>query len=297
VHELGVFALGALLVGVPAWLFSARLSGRLRAQRAREAALRAALEARFWGDQIQGADRLEADLRALHKRAHEANNALSTALLSAEFLAGAPREEVAKSKPLADQQLAAGELVDALRRLRILIDRGRMGVTTVGPRSPLISSVAVVEAVHAVAASVGARHRDVSLEVALANESLSAVRVAVCAGAEGLHSALAAVLENACEGDGVRRAEHVVLRVGAEGEIDTVALEVSDDGPGFAESQLAAPVGPFASTKLQRLGLGLYTAERILRASGGSLRRENPASGGARVSLFLPVASELPRPQ
>ena len=45
------------------------------------------------------------------------------------------------------------------------------------------------------------------------------------------------------------------------------------------------------------LGLGLYTAERIARASGGSLRRENRESGGAVVRLFLPLVARPGGPQ
>jgi two-component system sensor histidine kinase RegB len=82
------------------------------------------------------------------------------------------------------------------------------------------------------------------------------------------------------------------VRVGVSEEVDVVALEVSDDGPGFTQTQLGQPVEAFESTKRGSLGLGLYTAERIARASGGSLRRANNGAGGAVVTLFLPVASE-----
>ncbi|HXZ84385.1 MAG TPA: ATP-binding protein, partial [Myxococcota bacterium] len=71
-----------------------------------------------------------------------------------------------------------------------------------------------------------------------------------------------------------------------------VTVEIADDGPGFSSAQLAAAPEPFASAKRGHLGLGLYTAERILFASGGSLRRENGPKGGARVTAFLLAAAE-----
>jgi C4-dicarboxylate-specific signal transduction histidine kinase len=65
---------------------------------------------------------------------------------------------------------------------------------------------------------------------------------------------------------------------------------VRDDGPGFPPDVLGRPVAPFVTTKPAGLGLGLYTAERLARASGGSLERANLPGGGAAVTLFLQLA-------
>ena len=66
-------------------------------------------------------------------------------------------------------------------------------------------------------------------------------------------------------------------------------LAIADDGPGFSATQLAAPIAGFASSKKGHTGLGLYTAERLVRASGGSLERANREGGGAEVILILPL--------
>jgi len=118
------------------------------------------------------------------------------------------------------------------------------------------------------------------------------LRVAVCAGELGLARALDALFENACSGAGERDVRRVEVRFGARREVDVVALEISDDGPGFTQTELGQPIRAFDTSKRGSLGLGLYTAERIARASGGSLRRANHPEGGASVSLFLPVAGE-----
>jgi C4-dicarboxylate-specific signal transduction histidine kinase len=76
--------------------------------------------------------------------------------------------------------------------------------------------------------------------------------------------------------------------VSAEPEARLLAIEVRDDGPGLPATLLARPVAPFGGTKVNGSGLGLYVAERLARASGGLLRRENPSEGGARVIVFLP---------
>ncbi len=292
-----LFALGVLLGALPMLVVCARLAALSRRRRERERALRVALEARLWEDRIEHADPQESDPEELRRRRHEANNALSTALLSAQFLLAASRAEAAHSKPSADQHLAAEELVDALQRLKGMIGQGRAAATTTGPRAPLVSATELLDGVVASAARARALHPRVAVEVTLASAAVERARVAVCAGADGLARVLDALLENACEGDGERAASRVAVRVGAEGEVDVVSLEISDDGPGFAKEKLATPSPAFATTKDGRLGLGLYTAERILFASGGSLRRENSPGGGARLTVFLLAATDPPPAQ
>ena len=71
-----------------------------------------------------------------------------------------------------------------------------------------------------------------------------------------------------------------------------VHLEVRDDGPGFPAEVLAAPVEGLLTTKEGRLsGLGLYTAECLVRAAGGTLERGNAEGGGAVVRMQLPLAN------
>jgi C4-dicarboxylate-specific signal transduction histidine kinase len=289
-HGSALVALGVLLGALPALALCARLAALSRRRREREQALRAALEARLWEDRVEHADPQETDPEENRRRQHEANNALSTALLSAQFLLAASHTDP-------DQHLAAEELVDALQRLKRMISEGRTAATTTGPSAPLVAPTELLVGVLASARRVRARHAQVAVEVTLASAALERTRVAVCAGADGLARVLDALLDNACEGDGARAAARVAVRVGAEGEVDVVSLEIADDGPGFPKEQLATPSRAFATTKAGHLGLGLYTAERILFASGGSLRRENAASGGGRITLFLSAATDRARSQ
>ena len=296
-RDLGLIGLGALIVALPSFIVCARLAASSRRRREREQTMRAALEARLWEDRVGHADPQETDPEEIRRRRHEANNALSTALLSAQFLFEASRSEVARSKPSADQHAAAEELVDSLHRLKRMIDRERSAATTTGPGAGLVAPIPLLDRVTASAARLRELHPRVAIEVALASAAAEHARVAVCGGAGGLDRLLDALLANACEGDGARAASRIAVRVGAEGEVDVVSVEISDDGPGFSEAQLAAAAEPFATTKSERLGLGLYTAERILFASGGSLRRENAPRGGARLRVFLLAATEAPRAQ
>jgi C4-dicarboxylate-specific signal transduction histidine kinase len=115
------------------------------------------------------------------------------------------------------------------------------------------------------------------------------VLVSLRGGAESLRRILDNLLVNACEGDGAGAARAVVLSVTPVGS--TVEIAVRDDGPGFRPELLASPPRPFATTKPGGTGLGLYTAARLVAASGGSLRRENAPGGGAVVTLRLPAAA------
>ena len=135
-----------------------------------------------------------------------------------------------------------------------------------------------------------AAHPGVAIEVLLASQALHSARVQVCAGEQGFARALGALLSNACEGDGSRAASRVLLRLGAEAEVDAVSLEIADDGPGIAERELPRLLQPFQSTKPGHVGLGLYTARCILEASGGSVRCQNDPGKGTRLTLFLPAA-------
>jgi signal transduction histidine kinase len=252
----------------------------------REQALRVALEARLWEDRVESADPLESDPEEARRRRHDANNALSTALLSAQFLRASHSD--AGGKPSSDLQLAAEELVDALLRLKRMIGNPRPAATTAGPRAPMISSVALLAGVTARAEHARARNPRVAIEVTPPGPPLEGARVAVCAGEDGLARVLDALLENACESG----AKRVAILFGAEGEVDVVSVEITDDGPGFSAEQLAAPSRAFTTTKPGRLGLGLYAAERILFASGGSLRRENAPGGGARLTVYLQAATD-----
>jgi signal transduction histidine kinase len=288
---VGLIALGALAA------VALRLRNALQRERKRSGALREALEARIWEDHVREVDQLEATVRELRRRGHEVNNALSTALLSTQLFFDASRAGELSPNALAELTAAADGMVDALQRMKLLIESGRRPETTAAPSALSIRTVDLLGAVHASAERVRAQRPSTELVVHEPGVDLRALRVAVCAGSLGLARALDALLENACAGDGVRMAARVEVRFGARREVDVVALEIADAGPGFTRTELGRPIAAFETTKPGALGLGLYTAERIARASGGSLRRDNAASGGAVVTLFLPVASEPAPPQ
>jgi two-component system OmpR family sensor kinase len=68
-------------------------------------------------------------------------------------------------------------------------------------------------------------------------------------------------------------------------------IEISDEGPGVAEADLARLFEPFyRGDPADGVGLGLAIARRVAELHGGRIEAENRASGGLRVSLSLPTA-------
>jgi K+-sensing histidine kinase KdpD len=227
-------------------------------------------------------------VQELRRRTHEANNAFSTALLTAQYLLDQSRAEPFSDAVRAELVSAASGMVEALQKLRGQLDRGPRSSTTAGARSPLVQAVELGPALERCTERIRRRHPQVSVELVTPDRAIRAARVGICGGDVGLERALCGAIEHAAD----RARSKVEVRVTAQLGVDVLAIEIADDGPGFAEDALARPIAAFEEGEPDESGLGLYTAERIVRASLGSLRRENAPSGGGRVALFVPLATE-----
>jgi nitrogen fixation/metabolism regulation signal transduction histidine kinase len=69
-------------------------------------------------------------------------------------------------------------------------------------------------------------------------------------------------------------------------------LLVEDNGAGFSESVLSRPFEPYMTTKPKGTGLGLAIVKKIIEEHGGHIGIENSTSGGASVSIALPLVEE-----
>lgn len=67
--------------------------------------------------------------------------------------------------------------------------------------------------------------------------------------------------------------------------------DIVHDGPGFSPAALATAIAAFDTSKPSGTGLGLYTTERLILASGGTLTRGNGVDGGAVVRIRLASSS------
>ncbi|RZA19926.1 MAG: HAMP domain-containing histidine kinase [Proteobacteria bacterium] len=66
-------------------------------------------------------------------------------------------------------------------------------------------------------------------------------------------------------------------------------ISISDKGTGLDEAIRDRIGQPFVSTKPAGTGLGLYNAQSLLEALGGSLGFSSPSGGGTRVQMVLPL--------
>ena len=73
------------------------------------------------------------------------------------------------------------------------------------------------------------------------------------------------------------------------GESDFVEIEVSDNGPGFAEANLGQIFEPYVTTKTKGTGLGLAIVKKIIEEHGGIIWAANGPSGGGCMTIRLPA--------
>jgi two-component system sensor histidine kinase HydH len=71
-----------------------------------------------------------------------------------------------------------------------------------------------------------------------------------------------------------------------------ISVAVSDNGPGIPPERLASIFDPYFTTKTEGSGLGLWIAQQIVTAHGGTLEAGNRPAGGAVVTLRLPLKRE-----
>jgi two-component system sensor histidine kinase RegB len=101
-----------------------------------------------------------------------------------------------------------------------------------------------------------------------------------------LKQALCNLLDNAFEVS----PQAVWMRARLEG--DELALRIQDAGPGFTPQTLAEIGKPYNSTK-GRLGggLGLFLVVNVARKMGGRVEARNRDTGGAEVTITLPLST------
>lgn len=71
-----------------------------------------------------------------------------------------------------------------------------------------------------------------------------------------------------------------------------VRLTVRDNGPGFPPEIVSRVFEPYVTTKARGTGLGLAIVKKIVDEHGGTIEISNSTTGGAEVSLTLPLAIE-----
>lgn len=83
-----------------------------------------------------------------------------------------------------------------------------------------------------------------------------------------------------------------LLRLVTENMNDGVRLEISDNGCGMTEEQIANMFEPFYTTKSKGLGLGMSFASKVIEQHGGSILVDSRFGEGTRLIIKLPATAE-----
>jgi two-component system C4-dicarboxylate transport sensor histidine kinase DctB len=283
VAHLVVFSVvipAALAVELLAGTYAVR-QGRDRAEATR---LREAVAAQMLEQQDREVRRLAQTLVEVLGHNHDMNNAVMSAMLASDELAEMAAGEMGLTRELLKPVIA--DLKDSLDRVQSMVHQVRAaGVPTAQPTDA--ERVQVGPVLVSVVSAVGARFP--SARIQAPEDGTHGLHVPMRGGALSLHRVLHNLVLNACEGNGSRFATAVTVSVQRNVSGAAIGICVDDDGPGFSPDLLQSPIEGFISSKRHGTGLGLYTTERLVRASGGSLERTNRPEGGARVRVTLPL--------
>jgi two-component system nitrogen regulation sensor histidine kinase GlnL len=182
----------------------------------------------------------------------------------------------------------------------IVTEAGRIEqlVATMDPLTPDPASVNEALNIHEITEYARLAARSFALGVTITTQydpSLPPVRGA----REALIQALINLLKNATEAVAGHPAPVITLTTRylmgehmqrPDGRKLQLALSVADNGPGVAPDMVSRLFTPFSSGKSGGKGLGLAIVARIVEEHGGLIAYDAPAHGGARFTLYLPVA-------
>jgi signal transduction histidine kinase len=242
--------------------------------------LRAAVQAQLLEQQERDVGRLSQALVQILGYNHDINNALMSVSAAADMLAvmGVQRNAL----PRAEFEELVREVNEGLARIRdMVVEIRQKGRRTVNHEPENVDIVPVLESVRT---SLGWRFPDVHIQVKVEGPARALVR----GGITTMRRVVENLVLNACEGNGERGAAKVDILARTEPYSGRLELLIADDGPGFPADKLEAPIEGLSTTKPNGTGLGLYTSECLIRASGGTLERGNRPAGGAQLRILLP---------
>jgi len=270
----------------PAALMAEFYLGTFAVQHDRTAAeaerLRAAVQAQMLEQQERDVGRMSQALTEILTHGEGMHGALQDAGSAAELLAGVLARGSTPAR--VEQERLVRQVQEQLSYIREQLAAVRQKSRRhVGGDPEAVDLVPVLDSVRQ---SVGLRFPEVDIEVQV--DRAEPLRAWVRGGTTTLRRVVENLVTNACEGDGARAAARVRVSARAEPYSGRLELVIADDGPGFSPERLAAPIQGLSSSKPQATGLGLYTSECLIRASGGLLERQNAQTGGAVLRVLLP---------
>ncbi len=112
-----------------------------------------------------------------------------------------------------------------------------------------------------------------------------------------LGDAFLALVQNALEAAGPGGRVEITTAVESKRRRPRVVVTIADDGPGMSrEFQRNRLFHPLQTTKVNGVGLGLYTARNIVQFHGGTLTLRSSPGKGTAVRVALPAETETSEP-
>ncbi|RKH52378.1 sensor histidine kinase [Corallococcus aberystwythensis] len=265
-----------------AQLYLGALAVRYHQARADADRLRAAVHAQLVEQQERDVGRLTQAMAEILGHHQGMDQALHEAGTAADMMKAFGTQRGGLARSGFDDQ--ARQLQDSLRQLQEMVKEVRAKSRRFAGTEPEAVDLGLV--LESVQAQVALRFPDVDIHVEL--EPSRPPRALVRGGPLTLRRVVENLVVNACEGNGEHGASRVFIRARTEPLSGRLEVVIEDDGPGFPPERLNAPAEELYTTKSQGTGLGLYTSECLLRASGGLLHRNNGPGGGALLRILLP---------
>lgn len=244
-------------------------------------ALRAAVDAQILQERARELRQVGGMLTELRGRNHDAGNAVAGPLLNIPYFLELLQSPDSNEKR--EELIQLGQAIEnSLERLRDLLTQSKETASGAGVAAPLILPFQIIEEA---VAEVAALHPGTKLRI-LCETSTRKMTIPFHGGESALSRVITNLALNAVQGNGLHRGREVIVEM--RGNSLGVHITVEDDGPGFSPEALESSLSDLTTTKADGSGLGLYTASRVLAASGGTLQRKNRVDAvGAQVTIVL----------
>lgn len=230
--------------------------------------------------QLAAAEKRDLLARLLGRLAHEVRNPLSSLDIHFQLL----EEDLTSLAPQMREQFGARlEIIHGeLHRLEGIVDRF---LRLAGPAGVDLEPVEIRKILTHVCELLRPEAAAREIEIVARME---APLPRVMADPVRLTQALLNLVINAIQA--VEKKGRVDVSAGvADGQ---VCVTVSDNGPGIPPDRLASIFDPYFTTKSEGSGLGLWIAQQIVTAHGGSLQVHNGPPAGAVFTMRLPLRRE-----
>lgn len=207
--------------------------------------------------------------------AHEIKNPLSSIKMMSQLLASRLGEND-KLKAIAEK------LISEIRRLETIVETALESFRTERPDLKLSSiGDAVSSTIELLLPQL--RHLGIEVEVSI-DENIPQIYLDEIK----IKQALLNVLKNAFEA----MPEGGKINISVKANSRHVHVMIDDEGEGIPEHLEEKIFDPFFTTKNRGTGLGLHTTLKIVRLHGGNIKASTSSSGGARITISLPIPGE-----